>query len=183
MLECPKERVFVRRFFSTLKSTYDQLIIGLNYISVAVIFLMAFLVFSDVVGRYFFNHPIPGTTELVKCAIIVIIFLGITYTMQQDRHIRTTVIMDRLPPGIKLWCEVLACVIGVVIFVSMCHFSLQAAWDSWIVREFDGVQVKVPVYPSRFALVLGSGLLVVQYILHLVNHLSGLIRYYKGKGS
>ena len=80
----------MRRFFSTLKSGYDQLIIGLNYISVAVIFLMALLVFSDVVGRYFFNHPIPGTTELVKCAIIVIIFLGITYTMQQDRHIRTT---------------------------------------------------------------------------------------------
>ena len=66
----------MRRFFSTLKSAYDQLIIGLNYISVAVIFLMAFLVFSDVVGRYFFNHPIPGTTELVKCAIIVIIFFG-----------------------------------------------------------------------------------------------------------
>ena len=77
----------MNRFFQLIGHTYNGLLVALNYVSVILIFLMSLLVFADVVGRYLFNHPIAGTTEIVKCTIIAIVFLGIAYTLNQKRHI------------------------------------------------------------------------------------------------
>jgi TRAP-type C4-dicarboxylate transport system permease small subunit len=167
------------RATSFIEDLYRRALIILNYISVLVIFLMALWVFCDVSGRFFFNHPIPGTTELVKCYIVTIVFLGIAYTMNQKRHIRTTLIIDRLSPAGKAWCEIIAAVTSMAVFASLSYFSFQEAWASWLVREFDGVQVRVPVYPSRFVVVIGSSLLVIQAALDLISQLSFLKGHYQ----
>lgn len=160
----------MNRFFQILGSTYNGLLIVLNYVSVVLIFLMSLLVFSDVIGRYFFNHPIAGTTELVKCTIIAIVFLGIAYTLNQKRHIRTTILLDRLPPIYQQILELLASLLCLLVFSILIIFSWQAAWEAFLVREFDGVQLKVPVYPSRFIIVLGSALLIIQSLSDVVTH-------------
>ena len=163
-------------FFSIIRYCYVNLLIVLNYISVICIFLMALWVFADVVGRYLFNHPIPGTTELVKCAIIVIVFLGIAYALQQGRHIRTVLIISRLPFIAQTWCEIIASLVGIIIFTLLCIYSFHAGMTSWAVREFEGVLIKVPIYPTRFTVVIGSGLLVIQSIVDLVTKVLSLSR-------
>jgi len=159
------------RFLSIIKRYYDGFCIGLNYVAVAVVFLMSLWICADVVGRYFFSHPIAGTTELVKAMIIIIVFLSIPYTWQQGRHIRTTLIMDRLSPGQRTWLEIFISIVALGVFLAICIFSWDAAWESWSLREFDGDQLRVPVYPSRFIVVIGAGLLVIQLTLELVNHM------------
>ena len=168
------------RLFSPFQRCFIRTLITLNYISVLIIFLMALWVFCDVSGRFFFNHPIPGTTELVKCYIVAIVFLGIAYTMNQKRHIRTTLLLVRLSPAAQTWCEILSSLVAVGIFGALCYFSFQEAWSSWLVREFDGVQLRVPVYPARFAVVMGSGLLVIQGILDFFSQVNTLKRLQKG---
>jgi TRAP-type C4-dicarboxylate transport system permease small subunit len=169
----------MRRFVESLSKCHKAVLISLNYVSVLVIFVMALWVFCDVTGRYVFNHPIPGTTELVKCYIVAIVFLGIAYTMHQKRHIRTTLIIDRLSPAGRAWFEMLASSIGTVIFSALFYFSLQEAWAAWLVREFDGVQLKVPVYPARFVVVIGSGLLVIQGVLDFLSQVWVLKAQYR----
>ncbi len=159
---------------STLLSIDRNVLIMLNYIAVGLIFLMAIWVFCDVVGRYCFNHPIPGTTELVKCYIVAIVFLGIAYALNQNRHIRTTIVLDRLSPVAQAWCDIFASLIGALIFSGLCYFSFQEAWAAWLVREFDGVQLKVPVYPARFVIVLGSGLFVIQAVIDIFSQIGKL---------
>ena len=166
------------RFFSAVGQTYNKLLVVLNYVSVICIFLMSFLIFADVVGRYCFNHPIPGTTEVVKCSIIVIVFFGISYTLQQKRHIRTTIILDRMSPIGKVWFDLMAYFLCAIIFFVLAIFASQAGWESLLVREFDGVQVKVPVYPSRLVIVLGSGLLVIQAVVDFLGNLKEELRHY-----
>jgi TRAP-type C4-dicarboxylate transport system permease small subunit len=155
---------------STLRerSVYVRLLIVLNYISVITIFIIALWIFGDVVGRYFLNRPIPGTTELIKTGILAIVFLGITYTLYRKKHIRTAVIVRRLPPAVGQWLNVLTSLIGMSIFVLVCIYGWEAAVKAWKVQEFEGVQLRVPTYPSRFIMVLGSGLMVIQYALDLI---------------
>lgn len=140
----------------------------MNYVSVGIIFVMALWVSADVCGRYFFNSPIAGTTEFVKVFICAIVFLGITYAAQQGRHIRTTIILDRFPQNIQLACNILTALLGIAVFAMIAYYGWEETWSSWLVREFDGVQVEVPVYPSRFTVVLGSGFMVIQYFINLV---------------
>jgi len=165
----------MNRLMSIIRYSYLKLLVVLNYISVVGIFLMALWVFSDVVGRYVFNHPIPGTTELVKCAIIIIVFLGIAYALQQGRHIRTVLITSHLSLGAQRWCEIIACLIGIIVFALLCKYSFEAGMTSWNAREFEGVLIKVPIYPSRFTVVVGSGLLVIQSIIDLISKLRSVI--------
>ena len=149
---------------------------GLNYLAVGVTFLMSLWIFADVIGRYFFNHPIGGTTELVKGMIIIVVFLSVPYTWQKGRHIRTTMILERLSPKTRIGLEIFICLIAIAVFACICVFSWNAAWDSWSIREFDGEELRVPVYPSRFLVVIGAGLLVIQLSLELINHLKALTK-------
>jgi len=154
-----------------INNVYVQLLITLNHISVILIFFTAVWIFGDVIGRYFFNQPIPGTTELVKTAIIAIVFLGFPYALYKKAHIRTTMVTQRLSPKITKWLEILSSVIGIVIFTLVCIYGWEAAVKAWDVNEFEGVQLRIPTYPSRFIMVLGSALLVIQYLIELFKSL------------
>lgn len=158
-----------------IASGYNRLLVGLNYISVVIIFLTALWITGDVLGRVLFRSPIPGTTELVQVGILAIVFFGVGYTLQQGRHIRTEILVRRLPPAVVQLCTALGCVIGVVTFSLVCVFGWEQAWQAWIVQEFEGVQLQVPTWPSRFIMVLGSGLLVIQYVIDLVKAISELM--------
>jgi len=171
----------MNRLFQVAGRTFKGILVGLNYISVVMIFLMSLLVFSDVAGRFLFNHPIAGTTEIVKCSIIAIVFFGITYTLNQKRHIRTTIILDRLPVVYQHILDLIASLFCLLIFSILIIFAWQAAWEALMVREFDGVQVKVPVYPSRFIIVLGGALLVIQSFLDIVTHSKNIYNHIRGE--
>jgi TRAP-type C4-dicarboxylate transport system permease small subunit len=146
-----------------LGKIFDRLLELLNYISVIAIFLTAIWIFGDVVGRFVLHRPIPGTTELVKTAILAIVFLGVAYTLKQGAHIRTTVLIRALSPRAKACLEVFGSFLGIVIFALLAIYGWEAAVKAWQVKEFEGVQLRVPTYPSRFIMVLGSALMVIQY--------------------
>jgi TRAP-type C4-dicarboxylate transport system permease small subunit len=157
-------------------STYNKILTGLNFVSVALIFLISLLVAADVICRYFFNSPIVGTTELVKASTVIIVFLGMPYTLKQGRHIQTTVIIDRLPPINKVWSNISASFIGLIVFGLLCYFSLQDAWASYQVREFDGDQIRVYLYPSRFCISLGGFFLFFQSLLNFLKNIAELVK-------
>lgn len=164
-----------------INNLYVHLLITLNHISVVIIFLTAIWISGDVIGRYFFNQPIPGTTELIKTAIIAIVFLGFPYALYKKTHIRTAVLTHRLSPRAEKWLEIISSIIGIVIFTLVCIYGWEAAVKAWAVKEFEGVQLRIPTYPSRFIIVLGSLLLVVQYLINLIETLSTKIAK-KNKG-
>ena len=156
---------------SAIGSSYLFCLRALNSISVGLIFFTALWIFGDITGRLFFNHPIPGTMELIKTIIIPIIFLSLPNTLHENRHIQTTILVRRLPPSLLPWLNVLIALVGALIFLAVCRYGWDAAWKSWIIREFEGVQLRVPVYPSRFSIVLGSALMVIEFARTLVNHM------------
>lgn len=173
----------MKSVFSMIASGYNRLLVGLNYISVLIIFLTAIWISADVLGRALLNRPIPGTTELVQVGILAIVFLGVGYALHQGRHIRTDVLVRRFPPAIAHLCTALGCVIGAVIFSIVCVFGWEQACQAWSVQEFEGVQLQVPTWPSRFIMVLGSGLLLIQYLIDLVKALREAMSLIGGRDS
>jgi TRAP-type C4-dicarboxylate transport system permease small subunit len=165
----------MKRTLTFLTSLYDGLLVVLNYISVVLIFLTAIWIFGDVVGRFIFNQPIPGTTELVKTAILPIVFLGVTYTLRKDGHIRTTVLIRRLPVRVATVFTAIGSVLGIVLFALMAYYGWEEALKSWAVREFEGIQLRVPTYPSRFVMVLGCVLMTIQFGIMFVQAILKLV--------
>ena len=52
------------------------------------LFLMMALTFSDVVGRYFFNSPISGATEIISFLLGLTIFSAFPLITRNRSHIR-----------------------------------------------------------------------------------------------
>lgn len=65
----------------------DQASRGLDSLAALILFLLMVLTCSDVVGRYFFNAPIFGATEMTRLMMGVLIFLALPVIFRREDHI------------------------------------------------------------------------------------------------
>ena len=130
----------------------------------------------DVIARSVFNNPLPGTAELVKSLLPAIVFLSLAYTLKNERHVRVDILIDRIPEKTQILIDILAFSLGFFCFAFVTYFSIEPAWQGWLVREYEGVQLKVPVYPVRFITVIGSGLFSVEFMFKLIDRIIALFK-------
>jgi TRAP-type C4-dicarboxylate transport system permease small subunit len=159
---------------SLIARAYYKLLDLLNLISLLLIFFMAFWMCSDVVSRAIFNRPFPGTSELVKSLLPAIVFLSLAYALRHERHVRVEILLDLFRPKVREVFNAVAYLIGFITFFSVAVYSWDPAWQGLLVREYEGVQLKIPVYPVRFICVLGAGLFSIQFLIDLIASITKL---------
>lgn len=80
-------------FINWLNRTYEErgpmkwLAFFLELISAIVLFLLMALTCIDVVGRYFFSHPLVGATELTEIGLALVIFSVMPIITWRSTHI------------------------------------------------------------------------------------------------
>ncbi len=77
---------------------------------------MAAITFLDVIGRYFFNHPLGGAFELVAIGMALMIFAALPEVTARNDHI-TVSLMNFLPATAQ---AVLRIVMAVVTALALC---------------------------------------------------------------
>jgi len=148
---------------------------------------LMFLVVGDVLGRaasgaLFYltgavvNLSIRGTPELVKLSIVGIVFLQLGHTLRLDRHVRSTVVIDRVGAGARETLSLAAHLAG----AGLCALIAWSSWDTmvvaWQIGEYEGEgALRVPVAPSRTLIVVGSVLLGLQFARLAAGNLRRLV--------
>jgi len=89
----------------------------LGYFSGAFILVLMLLITADVCGRYFFNHPIPGTTELARYLMIFIVFPALAWTAMEDKHVKIDFIMGRFPGRTQTITIIIMLFLTLVVYV------------------------------------------------------------------
>ncbi|MEJ2719453.1 MAG: TRAP transporter small permease, partial [Deltaproteobacteria bacterium] len=134
------------------------------------IFLLTIAIVTDVVGRSIFNRPLTGTPELVKVSLVAIVFLEITHTLREGRHVRSTILLSKVSPGAMLVLEGLANLLGLVLFALLCYSSWPLTVAAWRCLEYEGEgSLCVPTYPVRTIILVTSALMVIQYGIFFVD--------------
>ena len=146
----------------------------LNRIALFLIFFVAIWMCTDVTTRYLFNSPIPGTAELVKSLLPAIVFLSFAYTLRNRRHVKVEIITSHFSPKGRKVIDVIDSLFGVMVFSLVTAYSSTTAWAGWLVKEYEGVQLKVPVYPIRFIVALGGALFALEFFLRLLEAIRSL---------
>ena len=83
------------------------------------------LISADVIGRGAFNAPIPGVPEIVKFSIVGMVWLQMAYTLRTGSHLRTTLLLARMPAIGQRAVLVVNSLVGVGLFCLI-------AWLGWI---------------------------------------------------
>jgi TRAP-type C4-dicarboxylate transport system permease small subunit len=129
-------------------------------------FLLSFVVVTDVIGRVTFNTPLQGTPELVSSSIVIICYLQAVYAILSGGMMHVDAITGRMPARIRGVLGALACVLGIFLFGIIFWGSIDGFTHALESGEYEGEgALRVPVWPVRLAVLVGSGLAILAYVL------------------
>ena len=128
----------------------------LAYAGAALLGLLALLIIVDIVGRVI-GTPIRGTVELAAMTVASATFLTIPYALRQRGHIRSRIIVSRLPKPLERSLERFTYLLGAAIFLYLAYVSWGAAVSAFVSGSYEGEgALRVPTYPTRWLVVIGS---------------------------
>jgi TRAP-type C4-dicarboxylate transport system permease small subunit len=79
--------------------------LAIYYLSAALMLGLTGVILYAVVARYFFNAAPTWSEEVPRVLFLWVTYLAIAVAMKQDRCLRVTFLLDKLPPLAKLWLE------------------------------------------------------------------------------
>jgi TRAP-type C4-dicarboxylate transport system permease small subunit len=154
----------------------DWIARALLTIAAVLAFLLSFVVCADVLGRDLFNRPVQGTKELVEMSIVIILWLQVAYAIRSGGMIWVDALHVHLPARAQRGCEVFGALLGVAFFALVCWGSIDPALYSWRSDEFEGEgALRIPVWPARFLVAIGSFLATFNYLLLAIERFRALI--------
>ncbi len=148
----------------------------MNSLSGLVLFLMMLLITFDVIGRYFFSHPITGTLEITEFLMVFVVFMSISCVQQRKGHIRVQILTRHLSHRGRIVFDIIAHVIGLVFFLLIAWQSGKSALSSWEFGESSEGLIQIPIYPPKFAVAVGSLLMGGQFLTDIIGQLRLLFR-------
>ena len=154
----------------------DWIARALLTVAAVLAFSLCFLVCADVIGRVVFNSPVKGTPEIVSFSIVIILWLQAAYAIRSDGMIWVDALHVHLPRRAQRGCEVFGALLGIAFFALICWGSIDPALYAWRSNEFEGEgALRVPVWPARSLVVLGSFLAAFNYLLLAIERARSLI--------
>ena len=134
--------------------------------SATLAFLLSFLVVADVVGRVVFNAPVKGTPEIVSMTIVIICFLQASYAIRSGGMLRVDALTNMLPARARAALAVWGCLLGALFFAVILYGGIDPLLHAWRSAEYEGEgALRVPTWPARLTVLLGSALALLDYIL------------------
>lgn len=144
----------------------DALAKSLMVIAAFWAFVLCFIILADVIGRSIFDTPVHGTVEIVANSIVMIVFLQAGYAIRSHSMLRTEVLTNVLGPGAQRFSLGFSDLLGIAFFAIILMGGFEPAIRSFLNGEFEGEgALRVPVWPTRIAVVVGSVLAIVNYII------------------
>ncbi len=133
-------------------------------------FLMMIHVGVDVTGRTFFNRPLQGTTEIVAgWYMVAICYLPWAWLTQSNNHIVAGVFERIGTRWFGYWLEVVVKVFMLVyVLVFGWQTALRAVAQTRAGEVWEAAGGFIPVWPSRWTLPIGAGLMAIYLVLRIV---------------
>ena len=136
-------------------------------------FFLGFYICADVIARNL-NLYVQGTNEIVRDSIVMMVFLQIAYCVRIGGMLRADFLMGFMSAGVIRVLNVIGYVLAILFFAAIIYGSWGPAIESIRIGEFQGDgAVRVPTWPSRFAILLGSSLVILNYVLMIIDEIKG----------
>jgi TRAP-type C4-dicarboxylate transport system permease small subunit len=153
----------------------DRMSIVFTYGATIGLVLLALTIFVDVIGRTFFNTPLPGTLETTAYWWMpVLTLLAFADTERRQEHIKVTILLDALPPRLRQYVEGSFGILASGLLVALAYYTLVDALESTRYREVTASSPPVAIWPFKYVAVAGIGMIALQVAATTYRHFAGL---------
>lgn len=142
---------------------------GFNLIAAFSILALILLAVAQVLGRLFFNMPIPGFIDITEQAMAIFAFAGVAYCQRVGGHIRMEILLGRLSGRSLYLVEmlgviVIAFTVALLIWGSWYHFD-----RSWTIGD-STMDIRLPTWPSKLAVPVALSLLLLRLLMQIYGY-------------
>lgn len=139
----------------------------LSYIAALCLFLMMAQIVLDVVLKYVFNAPIEGNLEVVSFYYMVaVVFLPLAMVELRHEHINVDLFVQMTPKGVQRYVYAVSSVLTAAFFAVLSYQTFIDAVNSTRAGEVMMGTSLVSIWPSRWALPIGMGLICLATLNH-----------------
>lgn len=135
---------------------------GIGILSVMTILIV------DAALRTLFASPLLWVIDISEIILAWIVFAAFAYALITGAHVRMTLVVDRLPPRLRLGCEFFANIMGVGLFAVLTYLAVPYFWKSWLIKEVPMAAVETPVWLGKLAMPVGSSLMFVVFLIRFI---------------
>ncbi|WP_415391557.1 TRAP transporter small permease subunit [Paracoccus sp. SJTW-4] len=151
-----------------LNATVRRVSDVLGWVAMVFMAILMFGVTADVAARAIYGQSVPGLFEMSELSMVMVVFLGLGWTLRDDAHIRVTMLTDRLAPRPRRLAGGLAWLCAALVFLLLAWPSTQEAAYSFSIREFRWGVVQIPIWWTKIALAAGLWFAAVQAVVKAV---------------
>jgi len=102
-----------------------------------------------------FGWNLPGLDGYAGYAIAAALFLALPATLQNNEHIRATLLLDHVSPGVKGKMETVALILGVGISAFLAWFAVRLVWVSYTLHDVAPTGDATPLWIPQLSMALG----------------------------
>lgn len=143
---------------------------GLEYLCAGLLFLIVIIVFSNVIGRYFFHAPIRWSDEVSLFLFLWLAYLGALVALMTGRHNSFSGLIDMFPAKLRIAAKTLSDLIVLSILGVLVWFGTQLVDLLQFQRS---PAIDLPMYYVYSALPISSFLMALVVAYQIVARLRG----------
>lgn len=148
----------------TNKTVVDSLAEWLAILGGFVVFILMGLEVADAIGRKTFG-AVPGAFEFSEALMIPAVFLPLMFVQSKREHVFVGVVTLGLSNRMQCFLDGVAALIGMLIFGFLTWLAFNKAMDATAINEYRVAIISVPIWPFRWVIVVGVGLMVLQLMM------------------
>lgn len=128
---------------------------------------------ADAVARNVFGSPLTGTLEVVSTWYMVgLIFLPLGYIQVHRGHLIVELFTQNAPERVRHWLDALMHATSALFLAAWTIPAVQLAMKKTAINEsLDAVFFEVVVWPTRWFMAVGMGVICLAFVSTTVEHL------------
>ena len=140
---------------SRILTKIEKISLYLGYVSGGFVFLMMAIIIIDVVKRHIFNSPTIWADE-VSCYLLVgIAFLGSSYTLLKDGHIRVEAVVRKLNSRLRWYVEIIIDFFSLAFLIFFSWQACKFAFHSYSTDWISSTLLRTPLYIPQIFFAVG----------------------------
>lgn len=153
--------------FNKINGVFKKISHGVSYLSMVVTFAVMIMMIIAIILR-FFKSGIPGSIEMTEIAMIVIVFLGLSYTQYVGGHVHVDIFTNMIKNVRARY------VFNGFIRIVTAFFSFWVTYAAFLrapsERAATGV-LRIPLSPFVYIMAIGMLLFTIVLLLDGLDHI------------
>ena len=159
------------KLINKVTSGFDRAIVGFGVLGI-ILMVLTLVVFL----RYFFRRAAAWSLEIIEFCLLFLAFLGATWLLKEEQHIKMDIVLERLRPKARLWLNVITSLMSAISCLIITWYGATACWGLYKSGQYFATYLEPPKYIIIAIVPFGCLLLSIQLLRRAYGFFRGIAK-------